>query len=120
MGFSLSIDNKMADLKIPEMVVAYLISKGYKKPHVVSPRGNPVISFAENFGDGSWEKVIAYMNNWAPQERLICCRFFSQDKPESNYCSQCGAGINGTVTYARDDLDLSSLERLFAKVKKEI
>ncbi|MEK6855336.1 MAG: hypothetical protein AABX73_03895 [Nanoarchaeota archaeon] len=87
----------MRDLRNPYSALKYLLEREYAR--IGFDRNTGRLSYKDNTGDGSWEESMADRNNWVREEMSTCCIRHSIKDRSANYCSNCGVGVNGIVTW---------------------
>ncbi len=82
----------------------YLLFHEYEVVREISPTR---LAYQKGTGDGSWEEKIGWQNGWVRQEPGDCCLRDELNR-RSRYCLTCGTGINGTVSWVRDNAGVIS------------
>lgn len=107
-------------LEDADSAMRYLSSEGYVGIKREGTLVKPVISHMANPIPGEWENHVAGENGWIMAERGDCClRMMGKDK-DARFCSQCGIGIRGVISWRRPDLRyLADLDKARSKLMKD-
>ncbi len=100
------------NLENPSLAVHYLSQHKYSNPRELPGKGDKKITYHEPSGDNTWENEVASQNGWFRQEKSNCCYKWLEEKPNINFCGDCGSGANGNTVY-RQDKSLRDLEQMF-------
>ena len=101
----------------------YLIGSGYEDVRAIKAKraGLVRIAYTRDSGDGSWEDRASKENGWMLDENKGCCREKSLNNIRgqlivSNFCGECGAGVNATISYSKES---DNLENNLSSEQKE-
>jgi len=102
----------MTDCKDLKSAEKYLVGHNYLE--VQAHEANQTVGYKGKSGDETWESGVAAENDWFKQEPSKCCLKNAKLGSNFRYCSDCGTGINGTLSWSKGEhFGIGDLEEMF-------
>jgi len=93
----------MGDLKNALQAAQYLFVHDYKEICACPPNYTR-IAYEKNTGDSTWETETAPENKWVLEEKGDCYFSNQKQKPDANFCSECGRAMNNKVSWVLESV----------------